>query len=224
MSYTTLKNLFEFKFERFTYHGVFIEAYTNEQNKIVKSIIAPIEEQYKNKKHYFGEVYDKKTRSYIKPNAISIDVSKYSIIDVDKPEQCPILDKLLNDCNFIVKTKKGYHFYFNLCNELLKSDKGKKGVLCDIADINIPNLFFCPIYCHKDDSKINFSYELIKNNELNNMPDYAIMWCNMLITIKNFGTSEKTVPKINKAIARIEKIAINPRLAAIKPKAAHTNA
>ena len=210
MSYTTLKNLFEFKFEQFNYFGVFIEAYTNEDNKIVKSINAPSYDKYKDTKHYFKDVYCKERGEYVKPNAISIDVSKHSIIDVDKPEQCPILDRLLNDCNFIVKTRKGYHFYFKNCEALSTSDKGKKGVLCDIADINIPNLFFCPIYCHRDDSKINFSYELIKNKELNDMPEYAIMWCNMLIMMKNFNSSEKTVPKVNKSVSRIEKIEVIP--------------
>lgn len=210
MSYTTLKNLFEFKFEQFNYFGVFIEAYTNEDNKIVKSINAPSYNKYKDTKHYFKDVYCKERGEFVKPNAISIDVSKHSIIDVDKPEQCPILDRLLNDCNFIVKTRKGYHFYFKNCESLSKSDKGKKGVLCDVADINIPNLFFCPIYCHRDDNKINFSYELIKNKELNDMPEYAIMWCNMLIMMKNFNSSEKTVPKVNNSISRIEKIEIIP--------------
>lgn len=207
---STLKTMFERDFADFKYFGVFIEAYTNNDNKIVKSINAPSADKYKNTKHYFNDVYDKHSGQFVSPNAISIDVSNLSIIDVDKPELCPILDKLLNDCQFVVKTRKGYHFYFNKCNEILKSDTGKKGILCDIADINIPNLFYCPLYFHRDDKTQTFSYTLIKRNYLVDMPDYAIMWCNMLISMKNFNTNSNVVPKINKVKSREEKIEIVP--------------
>jgi hypothetical protein len=207
----SVKAIVKLNFKDFEYHGVYMEAYTDENGEIKKSIDAPSSKKYEGiDKQYFQPVWCKRKGKFEEPNGIAVHTQNLSIIDVDKIDQCPILDKLLKDCNFIVKTRKGFHFYFNLCNELLSSDTGKKGVLCGIADINIPNLFFCPIYFHNEDATINFKYEVIKKEKLNDMPDYAVLWSNTLIAMANNQKNVKTSEVITKTKSKIEKIIVKP--------------
>jgi hypothetical protein len=211
----SLTSIINSNFRDFNYFGIKIEAYTNKQGEIKKNGICPSAKEYEGKDKYFGMIWNKETgKSDIIPNAISIDTSNLSVIDVDVPAQCPILDKLKKDCKLIVKTNKGFHFYFKNCDELLKSDTGKKGITCGIADINLPRHWFCPIYFHNEDKTNYYSYECIKScqtqNKLSEMPDYAVMWCNMLIGMKNYNSSSLTSPIINKKKSTIEKIIIQP--------------
>jgi hypothetical protein len=197
-------------FKNFNYFGIHIEAYTNQNGLIKKKCIQPKPTEYKNKNQYLGMINDYQNGKTIEPNAIQIDTKNLSVIDIDDPKQCPILDKLKIDCKFYVKTNKGYHFYFNLCNQLLKSESGAKGVLCGIADINIDKLWFCPIYFHNEDRLKKFYYVVEEYEKLVDMPDYAVMWCNMLISMKNCGSNVSLVPKVNKTKSREEIIEIIP--------------
>ena len=72
----------------------------------------------------FPYQYDKIEKSLIKnwttkdklykPNGIIILNKKSNIcsIDVDKPDECPILNDFMESCSQIHKTKNGYHFIF----------------------------------------------------------------------------------------------------------------
>ena len=155
-------------FKNFKYFGIYIEAFTNQEGEIKKIVQSPTQEDYKGAKHWFKQFRG------LTPNGIAINMRTYSSIDIDNPNDCSILDKLLIDCNFIVKTKKGYHFYF------LKEDQLERNKQCITADINLNQLFFIPKYYHKE-TKEEFNYTLIKSNELNEMPSYAIEWCQDLI-------------------------------------------
>jgi len=73
--------------------------------------------------------------------AINVEKSNISIIDVDKPEECFILEHLKKYCLFYVKTKKGFHFYFKKSDE---SEALGKNQQCDIIDINTNLLYFSP--------------------------------------------------------------------------------
>ena len=158
-------------FKQFKYHGIFVEAYTNKEGEIKKKVKEPTKEEYENKKHYIKPIFGNN------PNGIAINLEEYSCIDVDIPNNCSILEKLLKDCNFIVKTRKGYHFYFN------KEDQLERIKLCEIADINLKQLYFVPKFYHIE-TKEEFNYTLIKSDELNDMPQYAIHWCKDLIKEK----------------------------------------
>ena len=167
-------------FINFKYHGIFVEAFTNEEGETKKKVIEPYQKEYETKKHYLKSFFGNN------PNGIAVNVEDYSTIDVDIPEDCTILDKLLSDCNFIVKTKKGYHFYF------LKENQLERIKVCGTADINLKQLFFIPKYYHKE-TKEEFNYTLIKSNELNEMPSYAIEWCQDLIKEKYGNKKPKEI-------------------------------
>ena len=184
-------------FDKFNYFGVFVDAYTNEKNEIKKSIISPSEAKYKTDNHYFKNVFDTKTGQFIKPNGISINCRNISTIDVDKPDKCDILEDLKTDCKFYIKSKKGYHFYFNKENELPRNQQDRKQ---GIADINLNQLFYIPTYIHNE-TKEEYHYKIIKNESLVDMPKYAIMWCKMLL---NFSKDEQDVKTTKKS--NVEKI------------------
>ena len=86
-------------------------------------------------------IYNKETKTNIDPNGISIltEKSGLSIIDVDKPNDCPILDKLLTDCQWIHKTRKGYHFIFKK-NDLQRNKQ------CGVIDVNTTLIHFVSEY------------------------------------------------------------------------------
>ena len=168
-------------FKNYKYSGIYIYAYTDPvEGKITKHTDAP-SEKFINTRHYIKPIWNAKTRQCdIIPNAIQIDTKDYYIIDIDVVDACPILDKLLKDCNFIIKTRKGYHFYFNNCNDIKTSVKGKKKVLAKIADFGLEKMFYCPEYVHIETGE-KFHYSIHKTGELNDMPNYAIEWCNTVI-------------------------------------------
>lgn len=175
-------------FKNFDYSGIYMSGYLNEAGELKKNTIHPKKELYENTKHYYKPIFFR--GEMIEPNAIQIDTSNISTIDIDKPEQCIILDKLKKDCKFYIQTRKGYHFYFNKCDKIIQSQNGKRRVLCDIADINCNKLYFCHKYIDEDNNE--YCYKIIKSNKLVSMPEYAIDWCNQLI--KN-GYDKNEKPK-----------------------------
>jgi P4 family phage/plasmid primase-like protien len=185
-------------FEKFKYFGVNVSAYTNKDNEIKKKIIAPSEKFYKGKKHYYKGIYNMETKQDdIIPNGISIITTGLSTIDIDKPEECDILKDLLLDCSFIVKTKKGYHCYFNK-EEILPRNKQ-----CDVVDINLKTLFFIPEYQHNVTGD-KYNYSIYKNNGvLVDMPHYAIEWCKKVIESKE-NKNEKKTKKVKKENNQIQ--------------------
>ena len=167
-------------FKNFTFHGVIINAYINEKNEVKKESYHPKKDLYNDVKHYYKNIYCKGILT--EPNSISINCSNLTTIDIDDPVKCDIIDKLLKDCNFIIKTRKGYHFYFNKdLNNLPRNYRS----ISKIADINLDNLFFSFEYKNKDNNEI-YKYEIIKNEELNDIPKYAINWINNLINIEGY--------------------------------------
>jgi P4 family phage/plasmid primase-like protien len=173
-------------FVDFRYFGIYLTAKTNTKNKIEKQVKSPLKKSYENAKHYYKPIYNQDTKQTdIIPNGISVDTSEISTIDVDDVDKCPILEQLLNDCSFIVKTRKGYHFYFNKENILIRNKQ------CGIADINLNTLYFVPKYYNIDNNE-EFSYTVHKNEgSLVDMPQYAIDWCSKLISDKYVKESEK---------------------------------
>jgi tRNA A37 threonylcarbamoyladenosine biosynthesis protein TsaE len=127
-------------------------------------------------------------------------------VDIDKPEKCSILDKLLKDCKFYVQTRKGYHFYFK------KNDEITDTHICDVADLNT-NLFYCPEYYLIDSEQEEytetdkFEYKLVKSKEIIDTPDYVIDWCKQLILT---NTKEPLEPKAKKS--NIQKMIVNPNI------------
>jgi hypothetical protein len=194
--------LFE-EFKNFDYSGIYMNAYLNEEGELKKNTIHPNKKLYENIKHYYEPIFFR--GNMIEPNAIQIDTSKITTIDIDKPDQCIILDRLKKDCKFYIKTRKGYHFYFNNNNKILCSQNGKRRILCDIADINCNKLYYCPKYTDEDNNI--YSYEIIKSKKLVDVPDYVVDWCNQLI-LNTYNKKEE--PK--KLFKRIEKIEYKPNI------------
>jgi len=192
-------------FQKFKYFGVFVDAYTNHEDKVKKHIIAPYHTKYEGCQHYFKDIYHYKTKKNYQPNGIAINTSEISTIDVDDPENCKkLVDKLLIDCKFYVKTRKGYHFYFKKENVLERNQK------CEIVDINLPQLFYIPKYYHNETNE-EFNYTLIKYEGLVDMPQYAIDYCENIIEISNANKAKKKTNKQNKN-KNIEKIIIDKSL------------
>ena len=224
-----MENFVKKTFKNFKYHGIYVYAFLNEENLIKKSCYQPKKEKYQDTKHYFRKVFNFHTGKMIEPNGIQIDTSKISTIDVDIPKDCDILDRLLNDCKYYVKTKKGFHFYFKKENVLSRNEQ------CGVADINMDKLWYVPEYFQLDidyekneDGEFKYitknnkkykitskyekaensygSYELIKNEELVDMPQYAIDWCKTVIKF-----APKKDKNTNKSVIKnVEKLIINP--------------
>jgi hypothetical protein len=186
-------------FKDFSYFGIYIEAYTNQNNEVKKLTVSPVELYYKNIKHYYKKIYDRRVGGLIEPNGIAINCREISTIDVDIPEKCRILPKLKEDCKFYIETKKGYHFYFK------KEDKLPRNERVGIVDINLNQLYFCPKYYHIE-TKEEYNYKPIITEELVDMPEYAIDWCLTLIDTKKDDNKEK----IKKNIKQTENTIIKP--------------
>jgi hypothetical protein len=175
-------------FEQFKYFGIYVFAFTNKFGEVKKSCFQPPSTQYAKEKHYLnlilgeGHLYEH--------NGIQIltNESNISCIDVDKPEKCVILPRLLEDCKFYVKTRKGYHFYFNKENVLPRARQ------LDVVDVNT-NLWYVPTYRHNETNEA-YHYEIVKSEELVDMPQYAIDY---IITLIGFvGVAKKGIK--NKAV------------------------
>jgi P4 family phage/plasmid primase-like protien len=180
-------------FSKFNYFGINVSAYTNDQNEIKKNVKCPSESCYKATKHYFKAIYNKETKQNdIIPNGISIITKNLSVIDVDEIDKCSILEQLLKDCGFIIKTRKGYHFYFN------KEDVLPRNKQCGVADINLNTLYYVPKYYHVKTNE-EFSYTLYKDGDLVDMPQYAIDWCDSLIKEKYGEKKEKKVKELKRS-------------------------
>jgi putative DNA primase/helicase len=176
-------------FKNFKFFGVNVSACINQEGEMKKKIISPIEKLYSGNDHYFEKIYSSEITDYVNPNGISIITKDISTIDVDDIEKCSILDKLLNDCSLIVKTRKGYHFYFKKENVLPRIQQKK------IADINLKTLFYIPKYYNETTGE-EFNYSIYKNDgELVDMPQYAIDWCLELIKNETKQTKENKIKK-----------------------------
>jgi len=185
-------------FKNFRYSGIYMNAYLNENGELKKNTIHPKKELYENVNHYYEPIFFR--GDMIKPNGIQIDTSNITTIDIDKPEQCLILERLKKDCKFYIKTRKGFHFYFLNNNKILPSQKGIRRILCDIADINCNKLYYCPKYYDNENNEYN--YEIIKSSRLVEVPDYAIDWVNQLI-LNTYNKKEEVktyYKKINREI------------------------
>lgn len=196
-------------FESMQYHGMYIYA-TYEQNETVKkNILSPKKDEYETETHYFKPIYDSNQQKFINPNAICIDTSDISIIDIDDIYLCgSMLDELLNKCKFTIKTPNGYQFYFYKCNELYERNfKGGKNLG---VDINLDHSFYCPEYINVENGE-KYNYELIsKNPELVDMDNSIIYWCNKKIYEKTKQMTQKKELKDNDIAPIInDKIKIN---------------
>ena len=189
-------------FKNYKYQGIHISAIKRE-NKVIKKITAPLKEDYENKFHYFEKIKNKKYPLWVGklPNAIQIETNNITVIDIDQPDKFDILEDALNDCNFIIKTNKGYHLYFNDCKNILSSKNGCRDGKYQIFDINLPKMFFCPEYIDKETGEI-YKYEVIKNNELNDIPKYLYVYLNSIIkqSYNNKDTVYKTYEKKERQI------------------------
>ena len=132
-------------FSKFITFPLHFSAFTNEKGDIKKSVSAPPSGwvNLTKSKPYNAMVW-KKDLGDVKANGIGILTTGISLIDVDHPEKCNILERLKVDCKFWVKTKNGFHFYFKKENVLPRQACRK------IADINTNLLYFCPAYFHRD--------------------------------------------------------------------------
>lgn len=171
------------------YASVYLEAELNEKNELKKRSIQHFEWEKITKsciRDLYVSKYNKEKfnikKDYIKPNGLVIltQPSNISTIDVDEPENCEILDDLLKDCQWIHKTRKGYHFLFK--NNDLERKKNRK-----VADINTECLYFVPQY--KLNNEVVGGYEIIRNNALIDMPEYAYNYCQKLI-----NNEQKVIP------------------------------
>ena len=191
-------------FKNFAYFGINVTAYTNHNNEIKKYPLLP-NGWTKLTKQSMKKVYDAQTGTFVEPNGIAImtELSDISTIDVDETDKCIILDKLLQDCKFIVKTRKGYHFYFKNTDKLPRREICKEAG----ADINTQLLYYVPEYKHTETGE-TFNYELIKSKALVDMPEYAINWCLTIISLKNKSTPSTS----SKTHKNTESIIINPSI------------
>ena len=188
-------------FQDFKYFGIYIDAYTNEKGEVKKNVYMPssskLGKEYCNVSNSFlDKVFNKNTGTWIEPNGIAIitEKSNLAVIDIDKPDECVILNRLLKDCKFYVKTRKGFHFYFN------NTDQLPRRKLCGIADINTNILYYAPEYKHIDTNEV-YNYELIKSKKLVDMPQYAIDWCLTIISVnKKIETKPKTKTNIENIV------------------------
>ena len=204
----------------FSYFGTYVDAYYNNDNKMVKRTMQPIEKERIKKNGYCQNVWDANYKVSRKPNLWCVDTLKSNIttIDVDQPNNCEILDHLMNKCKFYVKTRKGYHFYFK------NNDKIPRQQLCGVADFNTNLLFFGgkynvidgiyialnddgteKVYETKKGKKItlwtdyklseeSYEYKVIKSQKLVDMDDKIEAWCLNMIE-KNIKNDEQPKKK-----------------------------
>ena len=190
----------------FVFFGIYIDAMRNSSNELKKRCLLPF--MWDNiETETLETVWDKNYGIARNPNgyAINTELSDISVIDIDKPDECMILDKLLKECKFYVKTKKGYHFYFK------KNDLPRRK-MCGIADINTQLLYLCPEYqefeySNEIDSQYiskktnavvktkklvgyklvgdKYKYSIIKSDKLVDMSEDVYNWCKQLIVMDN---------------------------------------
>ena len=97
---------------------------------------------------------------------------------------------MFQDCKQIHKTKNGFHFIFKH-NDLPRSN-------CGIVDINT-NLFFVPEYRNEYNEVIG-NYEIMKNDGLDDMPEYVYQYCEKLILEKNCKINKSPKTKTDSII------------------------
>ena len=96
------------------YHSIHVGAFTNEAGETKKFVGRPTDAQINGVEHYNCKmVYVPHLYKDMPTNGINIDCREFSTIDVDEPENCDELGRLLEYCTFTVQTHRGFHFYFN---------------------------------------------------------------------------------------------------------------
>ena len=144
--------------DKFVYSGIHLSTKgLKPDGKSRKKPICPIDyDKIESSSFETFELENKRTKEKYKVNPNGVILlqknSKFSCIDVDKPDECSILDRLNQDCNQVHKTKNGYHFLFN-GNDLPRST-------CGVVDINT-NIFYVPEYKNEFHEVIG-KYEIIK--------------------------------------------------------------
>ena len=97
-------------FSKFITFPLHFSAFTNEKGDIKKSVSAPPSGWVNlTKSRPYNAMVWKKDLGDVKANGIGILTTGISLIDVDQPEKCNILERLKVDCKFWVKTKNGFH-------------------------------------------------------------------------------------------------------------------
>jgi hypothetical protein len=179
------------------YHSIHVGAFTNESGKLKKYVGRPTDAQVNGVEHYVcKKVYVPYLYKDMPTNGINIDCRDFTTIDVDEPENCDELERLLEYCTFTVQTHRGYHFYFKKALAL----EDFRNTHLEILDLNKSNLFFVPTYIHHETGEL-FHYKLIKAGQLVEMPDWAISYCRNLISFKkSFKSKKPTVPKLPETI------------------------
>jgi len=230
----------------FSYFGSHVDAYYNDDNKLIKRTHQPLEKDRIQENGFCKKVWDANYKMMQTPNLWCIDTLKSNIttIDVDQPNNCDILDHLLKKCKFYVKTRKGYHFYFK------NNDKIPRQQLCGVADFNTNLLFFggkynvidnvyialnddgtekvyetkkgkkVPLWTDYNLSDEFYEYKIIKADKLVEMDNKIEEWCLNLIntTTKETNTPKKRLFKEKKIleIEQIEKLDLPTVLNGIK--------
>ena len=182
----------KFNQNNFIYFGINLTAFTDTEGEIKKKCVLPKGYTELNAP-LIKPIYNKETNSNIDPNGLSIltEKSNLSVIDVDKPNECPILDKLLIDCQWIHKTRKGYHFIFK------KNDLPRKKQ-CGIIDVNTALIHFVPEYKHIETNEVIGKYEIMKSEGIIEMPKYAYDYCEEMIKTHCGRCVKTTGPPIAK--------------------------
>lgn len=123
--------------------------------------------------------------------------SGLTVIDIDDPklESNKILMKMM-ECNNIVKTNKGYHYYYKYTDKLYTttSEKLKLDIRNDKGIIIIPPSFY------EDEEGNQYKYEWEKIGELQEIPEEIIKEIIRMITKSKKEVEKEVSDHINKTI------------------------
>jgi P4 family phage/plasmid primase-like protien len=128
--------------------------------------------------------------------------SNIFVIDIDDEFKCPKLKNLLDDdCNLIVKTKKGFHYYYEYDSNINQSNQYSKHGFDIRSD---GGLIYSPPTYYYDENNIIIKYEFIKTpiNNIINKIDITIKKY-LLELIKDCENNSKK-HKMKKVIKDIE--------------------
>ena len=185
---------------KLVYTSCYLVAYINEKGETKKQLSLSSNWDKVEKSDYNSKIklYSKIEQKECYPNSYYILTEKSNIltIDIDDPEKHKdMVNRLLKDCETIVKTRKGYHFYF-------KNDESipRRKIMHEVGvDINTKSLLFCPEYKNIHNDEV-YKYEFIKSNKLVDLPDYAKIWINGLLS--TFDSVKKLLPVKQKSVSK----------------------
>jgi len=115
----------------FVYFGIYIDAFKNLDGELKKRALLPNGWDSIDNVN-MTNVWDKNYGISRKPNAVAIntELSNITTIDVDKPNECEILDDLLNECKFMLRLKRGI-------TSILRKMTKYQDVKCVVLQISI---------------------------------------------------------------------------------------